>query len=229
MEAQPIPSPEDQRFAKLIEDLHRKISQKAIVKCLKSIREALEDSSTFLTRTLIFLRMSGLPPLVRHITGITRTQVFQGVDVTTDPIAFAATEVLKALLTVVGQGRKLHVPADDIPPLLDAFRDAPTLHGRSMAVHVLLAVSDSQPDAIANAGIIGLVLHFYNDLAASPLEIWDVPPAVRLAGPACGLVNVLVSSVAAAQQDLRKALLSGESRQAFAALVLLQVRHPFSG
>jgi hypothetical protein len=116
-------------------------------------------------------------------------------------------------------------------PLIDALRAAPALAARSYATHMLHMRANAHPEecvAMAEAGVVGLVLALYQDIWSSPPDGWNLPFAKDLAGTAATLVHVLLESGTGAADDLRQAICSPQTVDAYMALLLVQVCCPWS-
>jgi hypothetical protein len=108
-----------------------------------------------------------------------------------------------------------------VAPLIDAFRNRTlALPVRCVAAHALWLIAAVQPQeamAMAEAGVMQLVVAYYIDLGDVSLA------AANMFWPALGLARVLVKSQAVAACQLEEAIRAPEAAQAFAALVVLQV------
>jgi hypothetical protein len=147
-------------------------------------------------------------------------------------ITDTAGKALAALLNVNDATRAVVGNAtDSIPPLIDALRAAPTLKARSFASHLLHTVADAYPEecmAMAEAGVVGLVLALYHDIWSSSWDKWNLSYARNLSDAPAFLVHVLVGSGTGAADDLRRAICSRQTVDAYIALQLVQVCHSLS-
>jgi hypothetical protein len=106
-----------------------------------------------------------------------------------------------------------------IMALIRALRDAPSMAERCAATRKLLTTADAQPakrKAMAEAGLMGLLLLLYVDIQGHP----EAAQFGMLAG---NLARTLLDSGTVAARDLERAIRAPEPAQTFAALVLLQV------
>lgn len=168
----------------------------------------------------VFLRAGGLPTLIRHLRGAATSDSDQAV--ASPDVADWAAEALSALRNTRSKVR-LGLSMSDIPPLVDALRDAPTLGSRCEAVDLLLVLAKAQPSectAIVEAGVFGLVLTLHAMLSDYTGQARDVNDDLR---QVVKLARQLLCSGAGAANELRLAMLAPHPADCFTALVLAQV------
>jgi hypothetical protein len=218
---------------RLADDLQRDTSAIAILTCLRALVASFEDPVEADKRALLFVRAGGLPPVIHHLRGTVTADGTPDQGITSNAISSTAAEAVLGLLTLSDVTVAEHsVARGVIPSLLDALRDAPSMLGRSKAAYVLFAIANAHPKecrTIADAGVVGLVLAFYNDIYSLPSGIWESNFATELAGPPGALVRVLVQLETGAANDLRRAICARAAAPAFNALLLAQVTYAIYG
>ncbi len=111
-----------------------------------------------------------------------------------------------------------------LPSVIDALRDAPNFTARFSAAHVLAIFAEARPAqrrAIAEAGVMGLLLELFIEAGNMFLDLGKTAPGWNLA-------RVLLSKEPVAVRDLRRAISGPRVDVTFKALVFLQVRHSCS-
>jgi hypothetical protein len=137
-------------------------------------------------------------------------------------ISKQAGEVLTALLFIEAVQAKVAFGGNHVPPLLDAFRDAPDFWARASAANALLMIAEAQPlrrMAMAHSGLMGMLLRFY-------IESEDLRCGPEGAEPAWTLGRMLVHLDRVAMRDLREAICGPDADVAFCALCTLLVCPP---
>lgn len=214
----------------LAKELLMETSPETILQNLQAIKVSFcrpLDLATAGRGPLKFLRAGGLPAVVRHLRGTATSGAANDPDASPSAISNAAAEVMSELLSdracKMGACTLAEVKAATgvVPPLIDALRDAASNKARAMAAHTLGILAKAQPPdsrAMAEAGVIGLVLDFY-------AKIGDLSERENLGNlaPATDLACWLVCSQAVAARDLREAICGADTFQTYAALALLQV------
>jgi hypothetical protein len=171
------PTPVEMDLRTVAKDLRSEVSAKTSLERLMVLNLALQDELSAESGLPLFLKEGGLPPVIRLLRGPTTPDTTVFAESVSNAISLQAAKVLNALLsTTRGLTELLSGAKGFIPPLVDALRDASNKVARLAAAHALALLANVQPEnrrAIAEAGVIGLLLAFIvdvGDLAASMKE-----------------------------------------------------------
>jgi hypothetical protein len=198
------------------------ISPMARLKDLRAVTEALEHQQTGEQAALKVLREGSLPTLICYVRGpVTPAR-------TRDPvipwISAQATAALNALLRWENAILPdLQVATGVVMPLIDVLQNTPQERNRIVACSWLLLLAKVQPaqhKAMAEAGVMGLLLALCND--AGKFGADDQHIAKQALNKVAGLARILVQSRTVAAHDLKAAIRAPEPAQSFGALLLLK-------
>jgi hypothetical protein len=213
----------DQGLQTLANDPVKDTSGEAIGTSVEVRNAATEDGPTGAERRVL-LNAGNLPAIVQLLCGDVGPEPTAEMPNMPSTIRQLAGNVLARLLeTDVGVATLASGP-DLVPHLTDALRDAPTEQGRCAAAHGLMILAHAKPayrKAMAEAGVMGLLLALYIKLGADSLSTPEVEHVLELA-------HTLVRSETRALRDLRRAIQVSDKIQAFAAMLILQVSHSCS-
>lgn len=230
-------APEGDAFQKLAEDLRTETSAKAIVSRLDALITGIrgplnaDNPLTADKRAASFLQAGGLPALIPLLRGIATSGATSASGATSHDTSDKAAQALLALLSINSATRtELSTATNAVPPLIDAFRAAPTPEARSAAaamLHMLAVAHPEECGAMAEAGVVELVIAFYIDVGNMSPDVWDAFVAQDFFPPGT-LVRSLVCSGPRAANDLGRVISGPQALSAFTALIVLQVRNPCS-
>jgi hypothetical protein len=217
MGSERCPGSESARAAvkKLAETLGREKSPQNPRNLLGELSQAVDNPATRDDLAVVFLQAGGLPGVVRQLSGFAESSC------TADPLVTMSDTVataLSAIFRCTGAIEEAGILTGIVAPLIDAFHARP-LSVRRAAAHALCVVAVVQPEqakAMAEAGVLQLVLAYYS-------ECVDVGYASKTLMPAVFLAQRLVQSQRDAARQLEEAIRAPQIDQAFAALVVLQV------
>jgi hypothetical protein len=169
----------------------------------------------------VLLQAGALTTLIRHLKDSTSLTPY----VDPDHIYNISTQAGLALSALLGYRNavmhELRAATAVILPLIDILHDGPTIISRWVAETALLnlvTVEPSQAQAMADAGVMGLLLNMRIDVAHMPPTF--AADVGRIGGK---LGHRLLESGPVAARHLEQAIRSPDILQSFGALVLLQV------
>ncbi len=221
------PAPEKDAFQILAENLQYEAVPENILAHLESLFAGLDDPLVSDHKAMTFLQAGGLPSLIRCLRGAATLGSMIPCDTMSSTIAHTAAEVLCRLLNHCGRSvAEVSFATGGIAPLIDALRDAPTCFGRCVGAYALCAIAKAYPAqhvAIAEAGVVGMVVALYPMQATLRSEGMDGLHIEEVQGPAVELVHMLMCSGTVALRDLRHAIVGQNDVQAYDAFLLLQV------
>lgn len=214
-------------WQKLTEELRTATLAIGVVSLLNELIMGIDNPRTAERRALIFLQEGGLPTLIRHLRG---TAPSGAPNLVSRAITNKAAEALNSLLDQCEAAwKELGRTTNALPQLIDALQVAPTVMGRTTAAAMLLIYAHEQPTerrAMADAGVVGLLVNLYKDMWNWNPDVFDVLVAQGKTWDGVALVQALVCSEPAAANDLRTAICAPSTLQAFTALLVVQVLHP---
>jgi hypothetical protein len=213
----------------LAEGLRIETSPAKVLKNLHAVTAVLAEPQTGGDAARMFAQAGGLPPLIRHLAGTATSPATSSAtsspnsdaEITPFTISEAAREALEAIhLHPVAKTPGFISAVGDFTPLLDALRDAPSVHARSTAAAVLFHLARTQPmrgKAMADAGVLRLALAAYVEFCRGSLG------AEKPAAPV-NLARLLVWGESVAARELAGLIRAPQAEQAFHALVFFDVR-----
>jgi hypothetical protein len=213
------PTDEEATFQKLAEDLRLETSPQTIFACLTALKEGLDDRHTAGHRTRIFLQAGGLPPLIRHLMGTTKTSETHDTRIDPSDLSDEAARALSRLLSQDEITSELRVAKGLVPPLIEALGKAPATTARTCAAFGLALLAEDQQGerrAMVEAGVLELVFALYDTLAEAA---W----LTNIECQAAVLVCELVCAKAIRARELERAIRGAGPVGKFSAMVLLQV------
>jgi hypothetical protein len=207
------------KMQSLAADLRSATSAEILSARIDALKAALDDAQTQKFVAFVFIAAGGLTAIIRLLRSTATSDARSAKNSMPSAISFQAGEALSCLLNNVAGHSHVALDKSLVPGLVDALRDAPTDLGRCVAARALRIHGGARAQhcrAMAEAGVVGLAVAAYTEVAELAWETGIADPILQLA-------RILVGSDGTGTRDLIRVMRARDKHQSFAALMLLYV------